>query len=312
MFNRTPPATAGRPGARTTVRPGRASTLRRALISGGLLTGYFVALVILEIRRPLRKTREPKRRRLARNLAMATISAAAVALADRPVVAPVAALVASRRWGLLQLMPLPPRVRHVAGVVLLDYTLYAWHVLLHRIPALWRFHAVHHIDLDLDASTALRFHFGELLASVPYRLAQVVLLGIDSSTLATWQRLLFLSVLFHHSGIRLPLALERLVALVIVTPRMHGIHHSIVRDEMDSNWSSGLTLWDALHGSLRLNVPQHELDIGVAAFREPASVSLETMLELPFGPDPDWDLLPGTAEQPRPHEETVPRTTLLP
>lgn len=243
---------------------------------------------------------------------MAAVSAATVSVADRPVVSPLAAMVARRRWGLLQRLPLPPLVRHVGGVILLDYTLYLWHGLLHRVPALWRFHAVHHIDLDLDASTALRFHFGELLASVPYRIAQVVLLGIGPATLATWQRLLFVSVLFHHSGIRLPIALERLVAVFIVTPRMHGIHHSIVREEMDSNWSSGLTVWDLVHGSLRLNVPQQALEIGVAAFREPEDVTLATMIRLPFGPEPDWDCLPGGTDEPRPHAESVGRTTLLP
>ena len=280
-------------------------------MSGLLLTGYFCALTLLELRRPVRQTREPKLRRVARNLAMAVISGATVAVADRPLVAPVAALVGRRRWGLLHALPLPPRVRHFAGIILLDYTLYVWHVMLHRVPLLWRFHAVHHIDLDLDASTALRFHGGELLASVPYRIAQVVLLGIAPSTLARWQRMLFLSVLFHHSGIRLPLAFERVLNLAIVTPRMHGIHHSIVREEMDSNWSSGLTLWDFVHGSLRLNVPQRALDIGVPAYRDPGDVTLGSMLALPFEPIPAWDCFPGTSIEPQPHVESAPRTTLL-
>jgi sterol desaturase/sphingolipid hydroxylase (fatty acid hydroxylase superfamily) len=286
--------------------------LRRVLISGALLTGYFVALTLLETTRPVRATRESKRRRLARNLGLAVLSAATVSLLDRPAVAPVAALVERRRWGLLHWLPLPARVRLVAGVLLLDYTLYLWHVLLHRAPMLWRFHAVHHIDLDLDASTALRFHFGELAASVPYRIAQVAVLGIGPATLAAWQRVLFLSVLFHHSSVRLPLAVERLINRVIVTPRMHGIHHSIVRSEMDSNWSSGLTLWDVVHGTIRLNVPQRDLEIGVPAYRDPEDVTLDAIVQLPFGRQPAWQYLPGNSQEPPPHPETAPRTTLLP
>jgi sterol desaturase/sphingolipid hydroxylase (fatty acid hydroxylase superfamily) len=87
---------------------------------------------------------------------------------------------------------------------MMDYTLYLWHVLTHRVPFLWRFHAVHPIDLDLDASTALRFHFGELAVSVLYRAAQVVLVGVDTEALTCWQMFLSLSILFHYSNVRLP------------------------------------------------------------------------------------------------------------
>jgi sterol desaturase/sphingolipid hydroxylase (fatty acid hydroxylase superfamily) len=191
---------------------------------------------------------ESKPRRLSRNLAIAAISAAALQVAERPVVSPLAALVECRRWGLLQRVLLPPWVEMPLALVLLDYTLYIWHVLMHRVSWLWRFHVVHHIDLDLDTSTALRFHFGELVLSVGWRAGQVMLLGVSPVALSAWQTALFLSVLFHHANVRLPLWLERWLVRFIVTPRMHGIHHSIVQEETNANWSSGLTLWDWLHG----------------------------------------------------------------
>ena len=171
-------------------------------------------------------------------------------------------------------------------MLLMDYTLYVWHVLTHRVPTLWRFHAVHHIDLDLDASTAVRFHFGELTLSTPWRVAQVVVIGTSPLALSIWQTGLLMSILFHHSNVELPLRLERRVGRVFVTPRMHGIHHSQVRDETDSNWSSGLTLWDWLHGTLRLNVPQRAITIGVPAFQDPDDVTLPKMVALPFVPQP--------------------------
>lgn len=245
--------------------------------------GTFSALVWLERRRPLRRVVESKLRRDARNLAVAGTAALALQLAERPVVERLTALVERRRMGLLKQVALPRPLETVLAVLLLDYTLYVWHVLTHRVPALWRFHLVHHADLDLDATTALRFHFGELFVSVVWRAAQVLAIGVSPQSLSVWQSLLFVSILFHHSNVRLPLEIERRLNLILVTPRMHGIHHSNVRAERDANWSSGLTLWDRLHGTLRLNVPQEGIEIGVAAYRAPEELGLFRLLKLPFG-----------------------------
>lgn len=293
------------------MRNGRGSKLG-SVMTAALVAGVFAAVTVLELRRPLRRTRELKTTRLARNLTMALLSAATVSSIDRPVVAPVARMVERRRLGVLFGLPLPAGVRDVLGVLLLDYTLYVWHVLLHRVPLLWRFHQVHHVDLDLDASTALRFHAGELALSVPYRLAQVVVIGISPRALATWQRLLFLSVLFHHSSVRLPIAFERALNRVIVTPRMHGIHHSIVPEETNSNWSSGLTIWDLLHRTARLNVPQQDVAIGVAAYRGEEDVRIGALLTLPFEPRQRvWWRLP-TGDAPLPHATAGPAARLAP
>jgi sterol desaturase/sphingolipid hydroxylase (fatty acid hydroxylase superfamily) len=150
------------------------------------------------------------------------------------------------------------------------------------VPALWRFHRVHHADLDMDASTAIRFHFGELIASVPWRAGQIALIGVNPRTLTLWQTLTLMSVLFHHSNARLPLRVERLIGHVLVTPRMHGIHHSRRQDDMDSNWSSGLSVWDRLHGTLRLDVPQDRIDLGVDGLDDPRDVTLVRLLGEPL------------------------------
>jgi len=220
--------------------------------------------------------------RLATNLAMAGLSAAAVHVAMAPVVEPLSRRAERERAGLVQRLAAPEWLRHAIAVVLLDYTLYWWHVLEHRASWLYRFHQVHHADLALDSSTALRFHFGEFLASVPWRAAQVVVIGASPRAMRAWQRLTVLSVLFHHSNVRLPLWLERQLARVVMTPRLHGIHHSVVVSEQDSNWSSGLTLWDRLHGTYRANVPQDDIEIGVAAYRGPEDVSLPRSLAMPL------------------------------
>ena len=180
---------------------------------------------------------------------------------------------------------MPGAVRVVLGFLLLDYTLYLWHWLNHRSPLLWRFHAVHHVDLDLDTTTGVRFHVGELALAACFRAAQVLLLGVDAATLRIWQRLLFVSVIFHHSNLELPSEVERLLAALVVTPRMHGIHHSTRAHEAESNYSSLLSCWDRLHRRLRLGAPEAAVTIGVAGFSDPGEVTLERSVLLPFRRD---------------------------
>src|SRR6266508_1827740 len=251
-------------------------------LSALLIFGAFGVLVWLERRRPLRRQVESKLTHAARNLAVAGISAAALQLAESPVAISLAALVERHNVGLLKLLRLPVWLETALAIVLLDYTLYVWHVLTHKVSFLWRFHLVHHVDLDLDASTALRFHFGELALSVPWRAAQVIIIGVSPISYLAWQIFVFPSIMFHHSNVELPIGVEWWLNRLIVTPRMHGIHHSIVEEETNSNWSSGLTVWDRLHRTLRLNVSQDEITIGVPAYRDPEEVDLKEVLALPF------------------------------
>jgi sterol desaturase/sphingolipid hydroxylase (fatty acid hydroxylase superfamily) len=193
----------------------------------------------------------------------------------------------------------------------MDYAFYVWHILMHRVPLLWRFHLVHHADLDLDGSTALRFHFTEMLASIPWRAGQVALIGLTPLTFSIWQCVFLLCILFHHSNIDLPFRWERFLNRIFVTPRMHGIHHSIVEREANSNWSSGLTVWDWLHGTLRLNIAQAGITIGVPAFQDPKAVTLPRVLVMPFERlPPSWEFPGGGA--PSPHSSGAPQTSLLP
>ena len=243
--------------------------------------GAFV-LLRLEAHRPLRQRVEPAARRRVRNVVLAATSGIVVQLIERPLVGAIVRYTSAKRRGLLYQIKASETVRAIAGAVLMDYTLYLWHVLMHRWPALWRLHMPHHADLDLDASTGLRFHFTEMLASAPFRAAQVALLGISPGAFRLWQNATIGLVLFHHSNIRLPLGAERLLAWLVTTPRMHGIHHSSVRDECDSNWSSGLSVWDRLHGTFRFDIPQDQIRIGVPAMQDPARLGVADVLSMPF------------------------------
>jgi sterol desaturase/sphingolipid hydroxylase (fatty acid hydroxylase superfamily) len=272
-------------------------------LSAPLILATFGALVWLERRRPLRREVEPKLTRGARNLAVAGLGAAALQLTESPIARRLTALVEQRKLGLLKIRRLPTWFETALAVLLLDYTLYVWHVLTHKVPFLWRFHLVHHVDLDLDASTAVRFHFGELILSVPWRAGQILAIGVSPLALSIWQTLLLVSILFHHSNVWLPINGERWLNRLIVTPRMHGIHHSTVREETNSNWSSGLIVWDRLHSTIHLSTPQSEITVGVPAYREPEDVELLKILALPFGEQkPTWQL-PGNGE---PRREALP------
>ena len=244
------------------------------------------ALFVAERRRPLRRQTEPGAARVGRNLTIGLLAGATTAASEFPVIAPVQRLAERRRVGVLRQIPMPRVLRTVLGFLLLDYTLYLWHRWNHRAPLLWRFHAVHHIDLDLDTTTGLRFHFGELAMAAGFRAAQVLLLGVDRETLGLWQQMLVVSVVFHHSNLELPPAVEARMNAMVVTPRMHGIHHSTRPDETDSNYSSLLSCWDRLHRSFRNDVPQDDVTIGVPGFSSPGEVTLERSLMLPFREDP--------------------------
>ncbi len=247
-----------------------------------LAVGAVVAVLAAERLRPLRRRVEPVRVRQARNLVIAVLGAAAVRAVEAPVVEPLARRVDARGLGLLPQLGLPRPLESLLAVVLLDYTLYLWHVLTHRAGWLWRFHQVHHVDLDLDASTAIRFHFGELSLSTPWRAAQVRLIGVRPDVLHLWQRLLLASIVFHHSNMRLPRRMEAVLSWLIVTPRLHGIHHSSRGEEMNSNWSSGLSIWDRLHRTFRDDVAQERIRIGVEGYDTPPDVALPRLVAMPF------------------------------
>ncbi len=248
----------------------------------GMVVGGLAALLWLERRRPLRRQHHPAGRRLTRNLAVAAIGGATVQLLEEPVVAPLARRVATQRLGLLPPLGLPKAVERAAGVLLMDYTLFVWHYLTHRVPLLWRLHLPHHTDRDMDASTAVRFHALELLFSVPWRAMQVRIIGVVPQTLRLWQRLTFTSILFHHSNVRLPDSLERVLNLVIVTPRMHGLHHAADAAERSCNWSSGICVWDRLHGTYRSGLAEPQPTIGIAGCDEDDAVTLIKTLALPL------------------------------
>ncbi|HUJ14061.1 MAG TPA: sterol desaturase family protein [Thermoanaerobaculia bacterium] len=235
----------------------------------------FVAIAVAERKRPLRRRVEAKRPRMRQNFAMAGLTTIVTGALQKPLVE----RALDAKGGLLRRLPRP--VRFVAGILLLDYTLWVWHWLNHVFPPLWRFHVVHHLDRDLDVSTAVRFHFGEMALAALFRAAQVRVIGVDRDALVWWQRMLLVSILFHHSNLELPSGADARLVRVFVTPRMHGIHHSDRLEETNSNWASLFTWWDMLHRTFVYGVPQDSITIG-APGRAEAQPTFGELLALPF------------------------------
>lgn len=200
----------------------------------------------------------PSLRRVARNAALWLVNVALSPL----VVAPLTALAASAlpSWR-------PPWWSGwpglAADLLLLDFLIYWWHRANHEIGFLWRFHRVHHLDATLDATSALRFHFGEVLLAALARAAAVVALAIPLMSVLAFEGLLLLATIFHHSNLRLPAGFEAALARIVVTPSIHWVHHHKVRRDTDSNYSSVLSLWDRLFATRSATRRRPDLPIGV-------------------------------------------------
>jgi sterol desaturase/sphingolipid hydroxylase (fatty acid hydroxylase superfamily) len=164
----------------------------------------------------------------------------------------------------------------------MDLAFYYWHLANHKVPVLWRFHNVHHIDPDLDVSTSFRFHFGEIALSAIFRIIQISIIGITPAAFLIYEICFTVNTIFQHSNIKLPIKFERILNKIIVTPRMHAIHHSQYRTETDSNYSTVFSWWDRLHKSIRLNIPHKDIVIGVPGYTKPGDNNLCNVLLLPF------------------------------
>lgn len=262
--------------------------MQEIFLVGMVIGGIVLILFLLERFIPLRQPRRPLAGRLLVNLAFAVIALVTVTAAVRPAAETVLAWVGRESFGLLNLPLIPDAARPFLAFLLMDLTFYWWHRANHRIPLLWRFHNVHHTDPDLDVTTTFRFHFGELAFSSFFRVVQISLIGLSPSAYAVYELLFQTNTFFHHSNVRLPIRCERLLNYILVTPRMHGIHHSQVRQETNSNYSTVFPWWDRLHQTLGLNISQAEVQIGIPAYDREGDNVLRSTLFLPFRKQRDY------------------------
>ena len=244
----------------------------------------FAIIAIWELLAPRRALTTSKTSRWLSNLAITFLNPATVRLVF-PILAVSMALKAQQNgWGLLNHYNLPFWPAMVVGVVVLDFATYLQHVMFHAVPLLWRLHMVHHADLDFDVTTGLRFHPIEMILSMGIKLAVVVVFGPPAMAVLTFEVILNATAMFNHGNIHLPLRIDQVLRLLIVTPDMHRVHHSVLPREANSNFGFNLPWWDRLFGTYRHQpIEGHEgMSIGLRQFREPGRLTFPWLLILPL------------------------------
>ena len=250
----------------------------------GAAAAVFAAMALWEWWAPRRKLVAGRRPRWPGNLGIWLIDAAVVRLLGPVTVVGAALYAALQGWGLFNWVVFPPWLAIVLGVIALDLTIYAQHVVFHYVPWLWRLHRVHHADLDIDVTTGVRFHPVEIALSILIKIAAVLALGVPAVAVVAFEVLLNATSMFNHGNVALPPRLEPIVRWLVVTPQMHQIHHSIERAETNSNFGFNLPWWDRLFGTYRATprAGEHHIVIGIPIFRDVAESKIWRLLAQPF------------------------------
>lgn len=254
------------------------------LIRISVFLGVFGLMAAWEVFAPRRALAVSKLGRWGVNWAVVVLDTVIVRLLFPLAAAGAALEAAAKGWGLFNYLSWPSWLEILIAIILLDCLIYWQHVLSHRIPFLWRLHRVHHSDRDIDVTTAIRFHPFEIALSMLLKIGAIYVLGPAAVAVILFEVLLNGCAMFNHSNIRLPLSVDRLLRLVVVTPDMHRVHHSIINRETDANFGFNLPWWDRLFGTY-IAQPQEGHDgmtIGLSEFQDPRPTKLGWVLALPF------------------------------
>ena len=249
---------------------------------------FFFCVLILcavwELLSPRRPLTTSKNKRWFNNLVIVALDTVAVRLLFPLVPVSMAVVAGERGWGLLNYLDGAYLIEVAIAVIVLDFVIYLQHVLFHAIPFLWRFHLMHHTDPDLDVTSGVRFHPIEIIISIVIKLIVVWLLGPPALAVLIFEIVLNGTSMFNHSNIFIPLNLDRVIRLIIVTPDMHRVHHSVIMKETDSNYGFTLPWWDRLFGTYRAQPEKghQEMTIGISGFLDDKQQSLLCLLTLPF------------------------------
>ncbi|MBI5578484.1 MAG: sterol desaturase family protein [Deltaproteobacteria bacterium] len=250
----------------------------------GFFIGAFALIAVLEILAPRRALTVSKSNRWVSNLAIIALNPLSVHLVFPILPVGMALLTTERNWGLLNNPYLPFWLETVIGVIALDLTIYLQHVLHHAVPLLWRLHMVHHADLDYDLTTGLRFHPVEIIVSMTLKLGAIAAFGPSVLAVLIFEITLNVTSMFNHSNIHIPLVIDRLLRLIVVTPDMHRVHHSVVIKETNSNYGFAFPWWDRLFGTYK-DQPVYghkQMTIGLSQFRDTNRQTIVHLLIMPF------------------------------
>jgi len=247
--------------------------------------GMLVVMAVWELFAPRRALTVSKAVRWVNNLGLVFFNSFLLRVLFPAAAVGVAAFASKNGWGIFNYYDVPFWVAAVASVVIMDFIIYLQHVMVHAIPLLWRLHRLHHADLDYDVTTGARFHPIEIILSMLIKFATIVVLGPPVIAVVVFEIMLNATAMFNHANVRLPLGLDRILRLFLVTPDMHRVHHSVEDDEANSNFGFSLPWWDRVFGTYR-DQPRggHEgMTIGIRKYRDPKQVAwLPGMMLMPF------------------------------
>ena len=246
--------------------------------------GVFALMALWELAAPRRALGAAKGARWFANLGLVAIDTLVVRLVFPIAAVGMAELAVGRGWGLFNVFHAPYWIAFAAAFIALDFIIYAQHVLFHYVPFLWRLHRVHHADVDLDVTSGLRFHPGEIALSMCIKLGAVALLGPPTAAVVAFEVALNATSMFNHGNVRIPAGIDRALRLALVTPDMHRVHHSVIQTETNSNFGFNLPWWDRICGTYTAQPREGHtgMTIGLAQFRDRASQRLSALLLLPL------------------------------
>lgn len=256
--------------------------ITESMIRSYLFFGGIIFFLLLELVIPYRPSSISKVKRWINNLGITIFNSIIINLVFSTVIVGTATYTQTHKLGILNMVQAPVWLKILFTVVFMDFILYVWHFLNHEMPFLWRFHRMHHSDLNMDVSTATRFHIGELAISAVIKISLIFFLGASPVGVLIFESAVVLCAQFHHSSIKVPKWFETVYWILFVPPSMHRIHHSVVIKERDTNYGTILSLWDRFLGTLLSDVDQGKIRIGVGAYRRPEKLNFHHLLAMPF------------------------------
>ncbi len=252
--------------------------LMRLLLAGAGL-GFFGLMELMMAYRPATVS---KAGRWGTNIMLAAANNVLLAIIFGALIASALAYTQSSGSGLFHRLGLAPWQHFAFTLLIYDLVLYGWHRLNHTLPFLQRFHQVHHSDLNMDVTTAMRYHAGELAISMVIKLIFIIITGVDADTLFAFEAVLLACVQLHHSSIRVPAWFDNLWQILLVPPAMHRIHHSTIAAERNSNYGAIFSFWDRIFGSFRRDVDQVAIRIGLPAYPQEGMVTFGRLWAMPL------------------------------
>lgn len=265
-------------------------TAHETAIRMGSFFGVLILMAVWEVLAPRRASTISRIVRWGNNLGLVVFNTVLLRLIFPTAAVGVAIFASEHNWGLLNYVQLPSFAVVVISIVVMDFVIYFQHILMHAIPVLWRLHRVHHADLDYDFTTGVRFHPLEIIVSMLIKFAAILMLGPPVIAVLIFEVILNAMSMFNHGNVKLPAFLDRTLRLLIVTPDMHRIHHSVEEDESNRNFGFNLSLWDRFFGTYRKQprAGHERMVVGIQNYRGLRDVtSIQGLLLLPFRNKPD-------------------------